>query len=83
MAKTLGLKNQYIRFDKRSSEYIVKTINYKNGRDVRCKFRILPSDAVLRDSKGATVWIQMKPGVYEMRMIKTGIEENNAVEITS
>jgi Cu(I)/Ag(I) efflux system membrane fusion protein len=44
---------------------------------------MLPSDAVLRDSKGNTVWIQTKPGVYEMRMVKTGIEENGAVEITS
>ncbi len=43
----------------------------------------LPADAVLRDSKGATVWIQTNPGVYEIRMVKTGIAENNAVEITS
>ena len=44
---------------------------------------MLPSDAVLRDSKGNTVWIQIKPGVYEMKMVKTGIEENNSIEITS
>lgn len=43
----------------------------------------LPSDAVLRDSKGATVWIQIKPGVYEIRMVKTGVTENNVVEIKS
>ena len=43
----------------------------------------LPADAVLRDSKGAMVWVQTNPGVYEMRMVKTGIEDNNAVEITS
>ncbi|MEO8822892.1 MAG: efflux RND transporter periplasmic adaptor subunit [Ginsengibacter sp.] len=43
----------------------------------------LPSDAVLRDSKGAMVWIQSKTGVYEMRMVKTGIDENDAIEITS
>ena len=43
----------------------------------------LPSDAVLRDSNGATVWIQTEPGIYEMRMVKTGIEENDAVEIAS
>ncbi|MEO6289534.1 MAG: efflux RND transporter periplasmic adaptor subunit [Ginsengibacter sp.] len=43
----------------------------------------VPSDAVLRDSKGATVWIQAKPRVYEIRMVKTGISENNAIEITS
>ena len=41
----------------------------------------LPSDAVLRDSKGASVWVQTKPGVYEIRMVKTGINENNTVEI--
>lgn len=43
----------------------------------------LPSDAVLRDSKGATVWVQIKPGVYEIRMVKTGIAGNDAVEITA
>ena len=43
----------------------------------------LPSSAVLRDSKGATVWIQTAPGIYEIRMVKTGLTENNAIEITS
>jgi Cu(I)/Ag(I) efflux system membrane fusion protein len=43
----------------------------------------LPSLAVLRDSKGSTVWIQSQPGVYEIRMVKTGIAENNDIEITS
>ena len=43
----------------------------------------LPSGAVLRDSKGATVWIQTAPGIYEIRMVKTGLTENNAIEITS
>jgi Cu(I)/Ag(I) efflux system membrane fusion protein len=43
----------------------------------------LPSLAVLRDSKGSTVWIQCQPGVYEIRMVKTGIAENNDIEITS
>lgn len=43
----------------------------------------LPADAVLKDSKGATVWVQTKPGVYEIRMVKTGISENDAIEITS
>ena len=43
----------------------------------------LPSDAVLVDSKGSTVWVQTKPGIYEIRMVTTGVEENDAVEITS
>ncbi len=43
----------------------------------------LPSDAILTDSKGSTVWVQTKSGVYEIRMVTTGVEESDAVEITS
>jgi len=43
----------------------------------------LPPDAVLTDSKGSTVWIQTKPGDYEIRMVQTGISNNNKIEITS
>ncbi len=43
----------------------------------------LPVDAVLRDSKGATVWVQTKPGAYEIRMVQTGVVSNDAIEITS
>ncbi|HXB31327.1 MAG TPA: efflux RND transporter periplasmic adaptor subunit, partial [Puia sp.] len=44
---------------------------------------ILPTDAVLTDSKGSTVWVQSKPGVYSVRMIKTGITDENTIEIKS
>jgi Cu(I)/Ag(I) efflux system membrane fusion protein len=44
---------------------------------------MLPSDAVLRDSRGATVWVKVKDGVYEVRMVKTGVAQNNVVEIVS
>ncbi|KAA9035447.1 efflux RND transporter periplasmic adaptor subunit [Ginsengibacter hankyongi] len=43
----------------------------------------LPPDAVLTDSKGSTVWVQTKPGDYEIRMVQTGITNNNEIEITS
>jgi Cu(I)/Ag(I) efflux system membrane fusion protein len=43
----------------------------------------LPADAVITDSKGSTVWVQTKPGVYEVRMVQTGINDGNAIEITS
>jgi Cu(I)/Ag(I) efflux system membrane fusion protein len=43
----------------------------------------LPVTAVLTDSKGSTVWIQTKPGVYTVRRIKTGITDENAIEIKS
>jgi len=43
----------------------------------------VPVDAVLFDSKGATVWIQTKPGIYKIRMVQTGIVNGNTVEIVS
>jgi len=43
----------------------------------------LPVDAVLQDSKGATVWVRTKPGVYTVRIVQTGITSGNAIEITS
>jgi Cu(I)/Ag(I) efflux system membrane fusion protein len=43
----------------------------------------LPSDAVLTDSKGSTVWVQAKPGVYTARMVETGITDDNSIEIKS
>lgn len=44
---------------------------------------MLPADAVLRDNRGATVWVKIKEGVYEIRMVKTGIAQNNLIEIIS
>lgn len=43
----------------------------------------LPVDAVLTDGKGSTVWVQTQANVYEVRMVQTGINDGNAVEITS
>jgi membrane fusion protein, copper/silver efflux system len=43
----------------------------------------LPVDAVLADSKGSTVWVQTKPGVYVPRMVETGIVDDNTIEIKS
>jgi Cu(I)/Ag(I) efflux system membrane fusion protein len=43
----------------------------------------LPSDAVLTDGKGSTVWVQTSPGAYEIRMVETGVNDGNIVEIKS
>ena len=43
----------------------------------------VPANSVLTDSKGTTVWLQKGKGVYEIRMVTTGIEENDEVEILS
>jgi membrane fusion protein, copper/silver efflux system len=43
----------------------------------------VPADAVLSDSKGSIVWVQTKPGAYAVRMVKTGVANDNTVEIKS
>ncbi|HLP27953.1 MAG TPA: efflux RND transporter periplasmic adaptor subunit [Candidatus Didemnitutus sp.] len=43
----------------------------------------LPTDAVLRDSRGATVWVQTAKNTFELRMVQTGLETGNRIEITS
>ncbi|WP_126247929.1 efflux RND transporter periplasmic adaptor subunit [Chitinophaga rhizosphaerae] len=42
----------------------------------------LPIDAVIRDGKGAHVWIEKEKGKFVPRMVKTGMEDFNLVEIT-
>jgi Cu(I)/Ag(I) efflux system membrane fusion protein len=43
----------------------------------------LPVDAVIRDGKGAHVWIEIARGKFEPRKVTTGIENFDKVEITS
>ena len=42
----------------------------------------LPVDAVIRDGKGAHVWIKKARGRFEPRMVRTGMENFDLVEIT-
>ncbi|WP_326994180.1 efflux RND transporter periplasmic adaptor subunit [Chitinophaga sp. 212800010-3] len=41
----------------------------------------LPVDAVIRDGKGAHVWIEKSRGKFEPRMVETGMENFDMVEI--
>ncbi|WP_316744532.1 efflux RND transporter periplasmic adaptor subunit [Pedobacter antarcticus] len=43
----------------------------------------LPVDAVIRDGKGAHVWIEKSKGKFEPQIVKTGTESPDAVEITT
>lgn len=43
----------------------------------------LPSDAVIRDSKGATVWVQTGKNIFKSKMVEIGIENENRIEIKS
>ena len=43
----------------------------------------LPIDAVIRDGKGATVWIQTGKNMYKNQMVETGMETGDHIEIKS
>jgi Cu(I)/Ag(I) efflux system membrane fusion protein len=43
----------------------------------------LPADAVIRDGKGATVWIQTATKTYKSIMVETGLESDDRIEIKS
>jgi membrane fusion protein, copper/silver efflux system len=42
----------------------------------------LPTDAVILDGKGATVWIQTGKNMFKSKMVKTGLEANGYTQIT-
>jgi Cu(I)/Ag(I) efflux system membrane fusion protein len=43
----------------------------------------LPANAVLQDGNSASVWIKTGEHSFKVKMVKTGIEDNNNIEITS
>lgn len=43
----------------------------------------LPSDAVIRDGKGNHVWIKSGKDSFEPRLVKTGTENENQIEISA
>lgn len=43
----------------------------------------LPVDAVIRDGKGATVWVQVKRNTFKSVMVETGLEADDRIEIKS
>jgi Cu(I)/Ag(I) efflux system membrane fusion protein len=44
---------------------------------------VLPIDAVIRDGKGATVWLQTGHNVFKSKMVIVGLETEGQIEITS
>lgn len=43
----------------------------------------LPVDAVLRDGKGATVWVRTSAKSFKNKMVETGLETGDRIEIKS
>ncbi len=42
----------------------------------------LPVDAVIRDAKGATVWVQTRKNTFKNKMVTVGMESGDRIEIT-
>ena len=56
--------------------YVTVKLNSKKAITV-------PTNAVIRNNKMPTVWIQNKEGTFEAKMVTLGIESKNHIEITS
>ena len=41
----------------------------------------LPTDAVIQESKGATVWLQTGKNTFKSKMVDIGMEDNGRIEI--
>ncbi|MBA3649065.1 MAG: efflux RND transporter periplasmic adaptor subunit [Chitinophagales bacterium] len=52
-------------------------------RGKNSKSFLIPSDAVMHDSKNSWVWIKNQKENFEIRMINTGISRNDSTEIIS
>jgi membrane fusion protein, copper/silver efflux system len=57
------------------SAYVVVKGNQRNVLS-------LPVDAVLRDAKGASVWVQTGKNTFRNQMVTTGLESGDRIEIT-
>jgi Cu(I)/Ag(I) efflux system membrane fusion protein len=43
----------------------------------------IPIDAVIREENASYIWLEKKPGVFEVQMVETGVETNGMIEIKS
>jgi cobalt-zinc-cadmium efflux system membrane fusion protein len=43
----------------------------------------VPSSALIREGERVSVWVEVEPGVFKRRSIKTGIEQARMVQILS
>ena len=41
----------------------------------------IPTDAVIREEKATYIWVEKSPGIFENKMVETGIESNGLIEI--
>lgn len=44
---------------------------------------VLPTDAVIRDANGATIWVQTGKNKFSSKMVTTGLESNGLIEVVT
>ena len=52
-------------------------------KSIQQKTLTLPSDAVIRDGKGTTGWLQTGRNTFKSVMVQTGLESDDRIEIKS
>jgi Cu(I)/Ag(I) efflux system membrane fusion protein len=52
-------------------------------KNTQHKGLILPANAIIRDEKSASVWVRTGEHSFKVKMVKTGMEDNNNIEIIS
>ena len=52
-------------------------------KSLQHKTLTLPADAVIRDSKGATVWVRTGKNSFKIKMVQVGLENDDRIEIKS
>jgi len=50
-------------------------------KSLQHKTLTLPADAVIRDSKGATVWVRTGENSFKIKMVQLGLETDDRIEI--
>lgn len=49
----------------------------------KLKGLFIPVDAVIREENTSYIWVEKRPGVFEIVMVETGVETNGLIEIKS
>ena len=71
-----------IEIPNRSSQYRPGMQAYVVLKQKPHKALVVQANAVLQNSKGASIWIRKPDGTFEIRMVETGIQSMDKTEIT-
>ncbi|KAB2914330.1 MAG: efflux RND transporter periplasmic adaptor subunit, partial [Bacteroidetes bacterium] len=71
----------HIRINNPKEKLKPEMMGYVQVKQSEVKTLTVPKSAILSE-KMRTIWVQIQPGMFELRMVQTGIENKHEVEIT-